>query len=159
MLFRSLSDANLQDCKDAKDKMSEVAFKRATHVVTENQRTKEAKIAARLGTWERLGELMNASHASLKDDFEVSCDELDFLVDKAQAFDGVYGSRMTGGGFGGCTVTLVQRKAVDELMKHLKEEYKAKFNKECDCFVSKPGPGARVLAIDMDCKQESDFFK
>ena len=155
----NLSDANLQDCKDAKDKMSEVAFKRATHVVTENQRTKEAKIAARLGTWERLGELMNASHASLKDDFEVSCDELDFLVDKAQAFDGVYGSRMTGGGFGGCTVTLVQRKAVDELMKHLKEEYKAKFNKECDCFVSKPGPGARVLAIDMDCKQESDFFK
>eukprot|EP00977_Amphora_coffeiformis_P001983 scaffold375_cov157-Amphora_coffeaeformis.AAC.3 len=155
----NLSDANLQDCKDAKEKMSEIAFKRATHVVTENQRTKEAKIAARLGTWERLGELMNASHASLKDDFEVSCDELDFLVDKAQAFDGVYGSRMTGGGFGGCTVTLVQRKAVDGLMKHLKEEYKAKFDKECDCFISKPGPGARVLAIDMDCKQESDFFK
>lgn len=155
----NLSDATVQDCKDAKSKMDDTAYKRAMHVVTENQRTKEAKIAARLGTWERLGELMNASHASLKDDFEVSCDELDFLVDKAQAFDGVYGSRMTGGGFGGCTVTLVQSKAVEGLIKHLQEEYKAKFEKECECFVTKPGPGTRVLAIDMDCKQESDFFK
>jgi galactokinase len=155
----NLSDATVQDCKDAKSKMDEVSYKRAMHVVTENQRTKEAKIAVRLGTWERLGELMNASHASLKDDFEVSCDELDFLVDKAQAYDGVYGSRMTGGGFGGCTVTLVQSKAVEDLVKHLKEEYKAKFEKDCDCFVTKPGPGVRVLAIDMDCKQESDFFK
>lgn len=155
----NLSDATVQDCKDAKSKMDETSYKRAMHVVTENQRTKEAKIAARLGTWERLGELMNASHASLKDDFEVSCDELDFLVDKAQAFDGVYGSRMTGGGFGGCTVTLVQSKAVDALIKHLTEEYKAKFDKDCECFVTKPGPGAQVLAIDMDCKQESEFFK
>lgn len=155
----NLSDATVQDCKDAKSKMDDTVYKRAMHVVTENQRTKEAKIAARLGTWERLGELMNASHASLKDDFEVSCDELDFLVDKAQAFDGVYGSRMTGGGFGGCTVTLVQKKAVDGLMTHLKEEYKAKFDKDCDCFVTQPGPGGKVLAIDMNFSQESDFFK
>lgn len=154
-----LSDANVQDCKDAKSKMDEVSYKRAMHVVTENQRTKEAKIAARLGTWDRFGDLMNASHASLKDDFEVSCDELDFLVDTAQAFDGVYGSRMTGGGFGGCTVTLVQAKAVEDLMKHLKESYKEKFDKDCECFVTKPGPGAQVLAIDMDCHQESDFYK
>ena len=155
----TLRDATVQDCKDAKSKMDDTIFKRAMHVVTENQRTKEAKIAARLGTWDRLGELMNASHASLKDDFEVSCDELDFLVDKTQAFDGVYGSRMTGGGFGGCTVTLVQAKAVDGLIKHLQEEYKQKFNKDCECFVTAPGSGAQVLAIDMDCKQESDFFK
>mmetsp|Transcript_7538 Transcript_7538/g.9847 ORF Transcript_7538/g.9847 Transcript_7538/m.9847 type:complete len:479 (+) Transcript_7538:362-1798(+) len=155
----SLRDATLQDVKNTQGKMDEVIFRRVKHVVTENQRTKEAKICLRVGTWDRLGELMNASHSSLKDDFEVSCDEVDFLVDLGQKYDGVYGSRMTGGGFGGSVVSLVQKNAVEGFIAHLKEEYKIKFDKECPCFVSEPGEGARVLAIDMDCKPESDFYK
>ena len=155
----SLRDATMQDVKDAQAKMTDKIFRRAKHVVTENQRTKEAKICLKVGTWDRLGELMNASHASLKDDYEVSCDEIDFLVDMAQKFDGVYGSRITGGGFGGCIVTLVQRQAADALIEYLQKEYKSKYDKVCPCFTSEPGAGARVLGIDMDCKPESDFFK
>ena len=155
----SLRDATMQDVKDAESKMTDTLYKRAKHVATENQRTKEAKICLKVGTWDRLGELMNASHASLKDDFEVSCEEVDFLVDLAQKFEGVYGSRMTGGGFGGCLVTLVQKQAVNALIEHLEEEYKKKYGKVCPCFATEPGAGVRVLGIDMDCKPESDFFK
>lgn len=150
----SLRDATLQDVKDAKEKMDEVAFKRATHVVSENSRVKECKVALKMGLWSRVGELMNASHKSLKEDFEVSCEEVDTLVDLAQAYEGVFGSRITGGGFGGCTVTLVKKSAVDGLVEHLKTEYKSKHGKECECFTTHPGKGARALGIDMHFKPE-----
>jgi galactokinase len=75
----------------------------------------------------------------------VSCEEIDFLVKVAQSFDGVYGSRLTGGGFGGCTVTLCQEKHVEALMDHIKKEYKAAYNIECECFETVPGKGAREL--------------
>jgi galactokinase len=155
----SLRDATLQDCKDAQSKMDDVTYRRAKHVVTENKRTQECKTAIKLGVYDRVGELMNASHASLRDDFEVSCEEVDFLVDIAQKHEGVYGSRMTGGGFGGCTVTLVKKSALASVVETLKTSYKEKYDTGCDCFVTHPGPGARVLAIDLDCKPESDFFK
>lgn len=150
----SLRDANLQDCKDAHEKMGDEIFGRAKHVVTENMRTLECKTALKLGVWERVGELMNASHVSLRDDFEVSCQEVDYLVEAAQKHEGVYGSRITGGGFGGCTVTLVHKDHVESLMKTLKEGYKEMHEKECDCFVTNAARGAHVLAIDMDCKAE-----
>jgi galactokinase len=89
---------------------------------------------------------------SLKEDFEVSCEELDVLVDIAQAHEGVYGSRLTGGGFGGCTVTLVKKENVDDLIEQLKNDYNERTGKFCECFVTHPGPGARVLAIDKDFK-------
>lgn len=151
----SLRDANLKDCEDAKEPMGNVIYKRAKHVVTENRRTQECKTALKLGVWDRVGELMNASHASLRDDFEVSCQEVDYLVEFAQKHEGVYGSRMTGGGFGGCTVTLVKKDKVEELIEGLKKGYKELYEKDCDCYVlEKPAPGARVLAIDMNCKVE-----
>jgi galactokinase len=148
----SLRDATLQDVDTAKDIMGETAFRRAKHVVTENSRTMECKTALKLGLWERVGELMNSSHKSLKDEFEVSCDEINFLVDICQEHPGVYGSRITGGGFGGCIVTLVQKEHVEDLIAKLKEDYKEVLDKECDCFVTHPSFGATVLAIDMDCK-------
>jgi galactokinase len=80
-----LRDATLQDVNTAKDKMEETTYRRAKHVVTENQRVKECKIALKTGLWDHVGKLMNASHVSLKEDFEVSCEELDVLVDIAQA--------------------------------------------------------------------------
>jgi galactokinase len=151
----SLRDATLADVKTAKDKMEETTYRRATHVVTENMRVKECKIALKTGLWDRVGELMNHSHSSLKDDFEVSCEEIDFLVEVAQKHPGVYGSRMTGGGFGGCTVTLVKKENADELIGALKADYMAKFGKLCDCFLTQPGPGARVLGIDKSFKAEN----
>jgi galactokinase len=150
----SLRDATLQDVKTAHDKMDAVAYKRATHVVSENQRVNKAKVALKMGLWDTVGALMNESHASLKGDFEVSCDEIDTLVDIAQAYPGVYGSRITGGGFGGCTVTLVQPDAVEGLVAELKKKYMKKHQKECDCFVVRPSAGARRLAIDMRCKPD-----
>jgi galactokinase len=148
----ALRDANLQDVNTGKDKMEEATYRRAKHVVTENQRVKECKIALKTGLWDRVGELMYASHESLKDDFEVSCEELDILVECAKKHDGVYGSRLTGGGFGGCTVTLVKEENVKSLIETLKAEYKEKTGKECECFVTHPGPGARVLATNKDFK-------
>jgi galactokinase len=78
----------------------------------------------------------------------VSCEEIDILVDLAQLFPGVYGSRLTGGGFGGCTVTLVEKDKAHALMDHLRKEYKAKTGVDCECFETTPGPGARLLAVD-----------
>jgi galactokinase len=150
----SLRDATLGDCQTAQEKMGETVYNRAKHVVTENSRAKECKTALKLGMWERVGELMNASHDSLRDDYECSCQEVDYLVALQQAHAGVYGSRMTGGGFGGCTVTLVQKEHVDDLIEALKAGYKENYGKDVDCFVTQPGPGARVLAIDIDCKPE-----
>lgn len=79
---------------------------------------------------------------------QVSCEEIDILVDLAQPFEGVYGSRLTGGGFGGCTVTLVEKDKAAALMDHLRKEYKDKTGIECECFETMPGPGARLLAVD-----------
>jgi len=149
----SLRDATLQDCETAKDKMDEVAFKRAKHVVTENQRTKECKTALKLGLWSRVGELMNASHKSLAEVFEVSCEEIDFLVDIAQKHAGVFGARITGGGFGGCMVALVKKEDLEDLKEQLQSAYKEKYGKDCDCFVIRPSGGAKVLAIDVECKK------
>jgi galactokinase len=156
-----LRDATSQDVETgrARGKLDETLYKRAHHVVTENTRTKECCAALKLGLWDKVGSLMNASHASLRDDFAVSCTEVDALVEICQNQEGVYGSRMTGGGFGGCTVTLVQADCVDAVMQAIKTEYKEKMNIDCECFVTRPGAGAKVLAIDMDCKPESDFYK
>ena len=102
---------------------------------------------------------MNALHLSLKNDFEVSCEELDILQQLAVAQPGVFGSRMTSGGFGGCTVTLVQQEHVEAVIAAIMTGYKEATGKDCDCFVMKPGQGAQVLAVDLDCKPESDFYK
>jgi galactokinase len=147
--INSLRGATLQDVEQAKDLMAdEVSYRRAKHVVTENDRTLQAKEALEKGEWARVGELMNGSHASMRDDYEVSCEEIDLLVDMAQRYKGVYGSRLTGGGFGGCTVTLVEKEHAKELMSQLSEEYKAKTGKDCSCFMTSPGEGARLVEND-----------
>jgi galactokinase len=157
----SLRDAVLSDLTTGRQmkKLDDRLYQRAHHVVSENVRTTECAVALRLGLWEKVGQLLNASHASLRDDFQVSCAPVDVLVALAQAQAGVYGSRMTGGGFGGCTVTLVQPDAVAAVVAALQKEYHAQTGLHCDCFVTRPGAGASVLAIDVDCQPESDFYK
>mmetsp|Transcript_22411 Transcript_22411/g.40431 ORF Transcript_22411/g.40431 Transcript_22411/m.40431 type:complete len:426 (-) Transcript_22411:122-1399(-) len=140
---KTLRTATLEDLQTIT--LDDLTMRRAKHAVSENARTREARRILELGDWTRLGQLMNGSHESMRDDYEVSCEEIDFLVKVAQSFDGVYGSRLTGGGFGGCTVTLCQEKHVEALMDHIKKEYKAAYNIECECFETVPGKGAREL--------------
>jgi galactokinase len=144
----SLRKATLEEVEKAKDLMDEVSYKRAKHVVTENARTLRAKEALEQGDWKVVGELMDASHTSMRDDYEVSCEEIDILVELAHSYPGVYGSRLTGGGFGGCTVTFVAKENASGLMSHLKSEYKSKTGKDCFCFETQPATGAHVLSSD-----------
>ncbi|KAG5179547.1 galactokinase [Tribonema minus] len=125
--------------------MSEVELARARHVVTENERCVNFADALRKRDYDAAGAAMLESHASLRDNYEVSAPELDKLVELAAATDGVYGSRLTGAGFGGCTVTLAQTDAVPALVRRLRRGYKEAFGLDCACFATRAGGGARVL--------------
>ena len=122
-------------------------LKRARHAVHENGHVQEAITALKRGNMTRFGQLMNASHASLRDDYEVTCPELDFLAEQAQLFPGVLGSRMTGAGFGGCTVTLIAEEQVEAFVENVGKAYEQQFNICADFYVAEIGNGAGVLAV------------
>ena len=124
---------------------SEVCAKRAKHAIYENQRTLKAVIALENKDIKLFGELMNKSHISLRDDYEVTGIELDTLVEIAWKMQGVIGSRMTGAGFGGCTVSIVKDEFVDEFIKNVGEEYKNKIGYAAVFYVARIGDGARQL--------------
>jgi galactokinase len=120
--------------------------KRARHVVGENERTVEAARLLKAGDLRGFGNLMFASHASLRDDYQVSCPELDLLVESARSVPGVLGARMTGGGFGGCTVNLVARGAVDALERTVVHEYEQRFGRRPQLFVTGAAGGVGELS-------------
>ena len=142
---KALRDVTMQQVDAAKGKLDDVVFRRARHVVSEIART--TRYAAMLGNrnYEDAGQLMVQSHDSLRDDYEVSIAELDFLQVEAMKVKGVYGSRMTGGGFGGCIVALAQPRAVEPLTQHLNQAYAAKFGKAPNVFASTATAGASVI--------------
>ena len=146
--IQSLRDVSMEDIVSAVSNASleGVLLQRARHVVSENARTVEAADAWARGDWAVVGQLMNASHTSMRNDYEVSCNEIDVLVDLAQRFDGVYGSRLTGGGFGGCTVTLVKKRVAQDLINYLNLEYEKATGKKCSCFETSPGEGAMAIS-------------
>ncbi len=144
----SLRDATPELLEKNKSKMDEVVYRRARHIIGEIERTPHAAQAIRAGNWPTAGQLMYASHYSLKDDYEVSCPELDAVVEIAQNIGmkgGVIGCRMTGGGFGGCTVALVKTDKVDSVMKTIEAEYTQRTGIKPTMFVSRPGQGATLL--------------
>ena len=124
---------------------SEIRQKRAKHAVYENQRAIRAVEALKANDVETFGKLMNASHLSLRDDYEVSCEEIDILVDLAWETEGVIGSRITGGGFGGCTVSIVKNEAVDGFIANIGAKYEEKVGHEAEFYVVDIGEGAHVL--------------
>ena len=145
---KALRDVTLAQLEAARDKLEPIIYRRARHVVGEDERTTAAAAALRAGDWARVGELMYASHESLRDDFEVSCPELDVLVELASeigADGGVIGSRMTGGGFGGCTVTLVRTGREREIAARIGREYERRTGAAATPFVTKPARGAHVV--------------
>jgi galactokinase len=144
----ALRDATGEMLEAARDRLSEVEFRRARHAITEDERTLAAAEAIERSDWEEVGRLMYGSHESLRDDYEVSCDELDQLVEIARSIGpegGVIGSRMTGGGFGGCTVSLVRSEAVDAVTGVITEKYSRQTGIAPTVFASRPAAGARIV--------------
>lgn len=138
-----LDEARFEAHKDAIK--SEVRQRRAKHAVYENQRTIKAVEALKAGNIEEFGRLMIASHDSLRDDYEVTGKELDTLVASALKQKGVIGSRMTGAGFGGCTVSIVKNDAIDAFIENVGREYKAAIGYAADFYVVEVGDGAGIL--------------
>ncbi|ERL95343.1 hypothetical protein D910_12608 [Dendroctonus ponderosae] len=138
----SLRDANETDIAYLKSiETDEVLLRRARHVITEIQRTVKAAEALKEKNYQKFGSLMVDSHNSLRDDYAVSCPEVDSLVELALQVEGVLGSRMTGAGFGGCTVTLVYAHAVEKVIENITKNYQGKPT----FYICKPSQGARVI--------------
>ena len=123
----------------------EIQLQRAKHAVYENQRTVDAVTALKAGDIESFGKLMNQSHISLRDDYDVSCEEIDILVDLAWKIPGVLGSRITGGGFGGCTVSIVKDESVDTFIETIGKTYLEKVGHEAEFYTVDIGDGASRL--------------
>lgn len=145
--IKALGDLTPEEFEAHKDLIKdEIQLKRAKHAVYENQRTIDAVAALKSGDIETFGQLMNQSHISLRDDYAVSCDEIDILVDLAWAIPGVLGSRITGGGFGGCTVSIVKDEAVEPFIESIGKTYKEKVGHEAEFYTVDIGDGASRLA-------------
>ncbi len=123
----------------------EIILNRVTHVISEDDRVLKAIDALKNGNLVEFGQLMNASHVSLRDLYEVSCEELDTLVDSALSIDGVLGSRMTGAGFGGCTVSLVKDESVDTFIEKVGKEYLDKIGYAASFYITEIGDGGREI--------------
>lgn len=140
--IKGLGDLNEEAFETHKGAIqSEVRVRRAKHAVYENQRTIRAVEALKKNDLKLFGELMNASHVSLRDDYEVSCEEIDVLVEEAWKVEGVIGSRITGGGFGGCTVSIVRDEAVDAFREKVGAAYQERVGRTADFYVVEIGDG------------------
>ncbi|MDD7147235.1 MAG: galactokinase [Lachnospiraceae bacterium] len=143
---KTLGDLSIEEFEAHKGAIKdETCAKRAKHAVYENQRTIRAVEALKNNDIALFGKLMNESHVSLRDDYAVSCDEIDVLVEEAWKIDGVVGSRITGGGFGGCTVSIVKNDAVDTFIHQVGSAYKARTGKTADFYVVEIGAGPSKL--------------
>ena len=140
---RALRDVTLDGFLKYESELPEPVRRRCRHVITENARALKAAQALQTGDLETLGSLMKASHESLRDDYEVSSAELDAMVEIGWRHESVFGSRMTGGGFGGCTINVVRPDAVDDFSESMRREYQAATNIDPDVYVVKADEGAR----------------
>ena len=146
MDIKALGDLTEEQFEEVKEAVKNpVCRKRAKHAVYENQRTIKAVAALKAGDLETFGKLMNASHVSLRDDYEVTGKELDTLVETAWKQEGVIGSRMTGAGFGGCTVSIVKEEAIDDFIKNVGEIYEKEIGYAADFYVVEIGDGSRRI--------------
>jgi galactokinase len=148
LAVKALRDVPMKMLEDARLGLDPTTFRRARHVITEIKRTTDFADLLEKRDYGKCGELMYASHASLRDDYAVSCTELDILVEIARTVSGVYGARMTGGGFGGCIVALCQAAAVEPLTAAIARDYPAKAKgKQATTFSTVPSAGAGVETL------------
>jgi galactokinase len=140
--IRALRDVSPDDLAAGARALPEVVLRRCRHVISENARTVEGVAALQAGDLVRFGRLMNESHDSLRDDYEVSCDELNAMVDAARRVEGVHGARMTGAGFGGCTVSLVQDEALPAFLSDVGDRYSRATGRTATFYVCRASNGA-----------------
>ena len=142
---RALRDLDSRELEQHRDRLTPTLYRRARHVVTENERVQSASVALEHGNVDSFGELMRASHRSLRDDYQVSCRELDVMVEIADRQRGVYGSRMTGGGFGGCTIHLVDVEHGTEFQSRVAKAYHAATGRDPDIYLCRASEGVRAV--------------
>ena len=140
----ALRDVSIADLPRARQLMDDVTFRRVRHIVTENQRVLDTVGLLRAGRIREIGPLLTASHASMRDDFEITVDRVDVAVEAALAA-GAYGARMTGGGFGGCVIALVDADAADRVAEAIAQAYAARGFAAPEHFVAVPSAGAARL--------------
>jgi galactokinase len=145
--IHELRDATLEDLEKAHSSMSENAFLRCRHIITENARVEQAATALAAGDMQRMGQLMAAAHASYRDDFAASCPEVDLLVELAAAQPGIIGARLTGGGFGGCTVNLVEAGDAERFRKGIHDAYLERAGIDADIYLCQAAAGASELSF------------
>jgi len=143
--IKSLRDLSEEVLKEYEGKLSSVQYNRASYVLEENKRVVTAIDALEKRDIQKFGELMYQSHRGLQLKYEVSCPELDFLVDFSEAYEMVLGSRMMGGGFGGCTINLIHENAISSYISKIKKAYKSKFNIDLASHLISPGKGTHML--------------
>ena len=147
---KALRDVSIEQLEQYRAGLSEVVYRRCRHVITENARVLAAGDALERGDLREFGKLMAASHESLRDDYEVSCDELDLMVELAEKIEGVYGARMTGGGFGGCTVNLVAEDHAEEFQEIIAREYERITKLKPEIYVCTAANGAEEVNPSTD---------
>ena len=142
---KALRDATMEMLEQCRMNTDPTVFRRARHVIGENQRTLAFAQALERRDYVSCGKFMYKSHESLRDDYGVSCPELDALVEISRGVSGVWGARMTGGGFGGCIVALIRKESVDRYIAAIDSEYPRQCNKQATIFLTAPGAGAQVV--------------
>jgi galactokinase len=145
--IQALRDVTPKQLEAKRRKLPDLIYRRCRHIVTENARVLEAERALEAGDFVACGRAMNASHVSMRDDFEITCPEVDMLAGLAQTVKGVYGSRMTGGGFGGCTISLIEASAVEKASQMLTDGYRIGMGRDVDIYVCTPSDGAQLIPV------------
>jgi galactokinase len=146
--IRALRDATLRQLDAIRGDVPAPVWRRCRHVITENDRVQRAAAAVKAGDFSQFGALMAESHASLRDDYEVSCPELDIMAALVSGLDGVFGARMTGGGFGGCVVALTDASIANERLKAtIQERYEANTGLRPDVWVCAAGSGVEKASV------------
>jgi len=143
----SLRDVSADLLKEFQNKIDPTIYRRCKYVIEENARLLKACDALKIHDLNTFGSLMYQTHEGLSNDYEVSCKELDYLVDLTLDIPKVYGSRMMGGGFGGCTINLIENEAIDEVSKYVTENYKNKFNLQANTYITKISGGTNIISI------------
>ena len=143
--IKALRDATVADLETVKDQVTKENYQKALFVIQENERANKASEAMKNNDIKLLGSLIYQSHAGLQNQYKVSCEELDFLVDQAKANGKVVGARMMGGGFGGCTINLIEKKASEKFQVDAAKAYKEKFNKDCSIYSVKLSNGTGII--------------
>jgi galactokinase len=133
--------------EENKGQLDGVIYKRCKYVIEENQRLLNACEALNKNDLREFGQFMYGSHQGLSKEYEVSCPELDYLVELVSGREGVYGARMMGGGFGGCTINLIENKYVDSVSQFVKENYKKKFGIEAEVYITSINNGTEIIEL------------